>query len=585
MSKNKYILAIFLIVGLSLIAYGNSVVNEFAYDDISVVAQNKFITDISKASSLFKYEYFELSGEKTYRPVVTATYIADCYLWGKNATGYHFTNLLLHILSAIVFFSIGCVLFKNQPVSLVAALLFGCHPIFTESICSIAFREDILCSLFLFSSFLFYILFRHKNKFIFVIPIYLFYMLSVFSKEMGVVLIPIFIIFDLFYRRKPESWVLFFINYLFIMMITFFFFAVRFYWMQNPGDLFNRIPFSLSLFTKTIISYWTLYFFPVNLRPLYYHTKILPFAQDVIFAVVSVFVGLYGFINLEKKTKKEALFLISITYISFLPVLNIYPIRHVIAERYTYLPAVGFLFFMAIIFYNVTIKKYTRYIFILLISVLLIFTTRTISRNTVWKNNLTLWYNTARENPWLAEAFFSLGHAYQTKGNINKAVKAYKRAIKLNPEYFEPYVNLGNAYENKGNIKECIQYYKIAASIKPEESIAHFNLALAYFKINENDRALSEFKKCVKFDPDNYIAYNAIGNIYAKKGDNNKAKYYWLKSIKVKPDNVQAYLNLGSLFADTGNTKKAITFWRRALEIEPNNKQAKDNLMQFDNNN
>lgn len=581
MIRNKIFHATILIIGLIVISYGNSVINRFSYDDISVVAENKFITDIAGIKKLFGSDYFALSGEKTYRPVVTLTYIADCYFWGKNPHGYHLTNLVLHTVSAAVVFLVGLMLLNNKYIALTGALLFGCHPVFTESVCSVAFREDILCAIFMFSAFLCYLLFRKHENIIFMVFAWLFYLISVFSKEMGVVLLPVMVIFDLFYFRKPESWVVFCLNYILIAMVTAFFFTVRFYWLNNPGDFFYRIPFSPAVFLKSLVSYWSLYFFPLNLRPLYYHNKLMPFTRDIIFAVISLSVGLYGFISLKQKEKKTAVFFIVITYISFLPVLNIYPIRHVFAERYMYLPALGFLFFMAIVFYNVKILAKSIYINILLMSILVVFSSASMARNSVWMNNFTLWHNAAKKNPWLAEAFFSLGHAYQTRGNFKKAVQAYKKAIKLNPDYFDSYVNLGKAYEDKGFIKESIRYYKAASEIKPEESVAHFNLALIYFRIDEADKALHEFKECVKYDTRNYIAFNAIGNIYLKKGRPDKAKFYWEKSIEANPENAQAYVNLGLLFLNAGNPGDAGVYFRKALEIDPKNKIANENIIRL----
>src|SRR5690349_18530552 len=40
----------------------------------------------------------------TFRPVCDISIMLDYFLWGKNAWGYHLTNLLLHAFACLVFF-------------------------------------------------------------------------------------------------------------------------------------------------------------------------------------------------------------------------------------------------------------------------------------------------------------------------------------------------------------------------------------------------------------------------------------------------------------------------------------------------
>ena len=45
-----------------------------------------------------------------------------------------------------------------------------------------------------------------------------------------------------------------------------------------------------------------------------------------------------------------------------------------------------------------------------------------------------------------AEAYYNRGIAYGDKGEYDKAIEDYSKAIELNPEYAEAYNNRGNAY-------------------------------------------------------------------------------------------------------------------------------------------
>src|SRR4051812_7593882 len=77
---------------------------------------------LSKDAALFQH--------KSFRPVCDLSVALDYWLWGKNAYGYHVTNLVLHIANSILTFWLTKVLlqkfgFENVVVvSFLAGTLF-----------------------------------------------------------------------------------------------------------------------------------------------------------------------------------------------------------------------------------------------------------------------------------------------------------------------------------------------------------------------------------------------------------------------------------------------------------------------------
>lgn len=103
------IIPIFIIVCLSQFVYLNALSNQFVYDDEFIITNNSFIKTWDNFPKLFNREYFEHSGELSYRPVVTATYFIDYALWRLAPAGYHFTNNCLHSLNAVLLFFCFCI--------------------------------------------------------------------------------------------------------------------------------------------------------------------------------------------------------------------------------------------------------------------------------------------------------------------------------------------------------------------------------------------------------------------------------------------------------------------------------------------
>ena len=67
-----------------------------------------------------------------------------------------------------------------------------------------------------------------------------------------------------------------------------------------------------------------------------------------------------------------------------------------------------------------------------------------------------------------AQAHFRRGLAFETKGKLNKAISAYRQAVRISPQYTEAYNNLGNALQGKGMFDEAIAAYRQAVQINPQ---------------------------------------------------------------------------------------------------------------------
>lgn len=580
MTIRKKLTVFLLILILALIAYSNSLFCGFTYDDISVIEENSFITKLSNIQYLLNDGYFNNSAEKSYRPLATLTYMIDYAMWGENPFGYHLHNLILHIASALMIFLLGSMLIKDRTVTMIATLLFTCHPLMTESVCSVSFREDLLSAFFVLSALFTYLLYRQSGKMYWITLSLATYLLSLLSKEMGLAFIPIITVFELFRRKKEKTLLTAAVG---IAIVTAIFLLIRFVWMKNPDDSYVSSRFNFIVFAKTMFTYLQLYFFPIKLRILYYDTELFNHWKDAILCITAFLVGTIGFFNLKTKNKKIGFLFMSISVAGFLPVMNIYPIRHVVAERYTYLPAFGIFLFIALLLKDNLRRYKTKFLAIIVIISVSLFSARTIARNSIWTDNLSLWSSTAKNNPWLSEAFYSLAHAYQSRKDIDNAIITYKKAIQLNPNYFDAFVNLGRAYVERGIVNAGIKQYLRAMKLDSSSPIVRYNLGLAYDKVNQQEKALYQLNKCVELDPNYYQAYNALGIHYIKINDAKKAEFYWLKTLKINNSFTKAYSNLGSLYANSGNFDKARYFWNEALKINPNHEAVRTKLRHMEN--
>src|SRR5215470_14751084 len=117
-----------VLLGVSLLAYGNSLLNSFTLDDEMYIKRNPQVTEHS-----LRLLFHANESTSVYRPVTFATFAANWLVAGYKPVGYHLVNLLLHAAVTLLFFFALRKALKGMPhcetISFVAALLFASHPI------------------------------------------------------------------------------------------------------------------------------------------------------------------------------------------------------------------------------------------------------------------------------------------------------------------------------------------------------------------------------------------------------------------------------------------------------------------------
>jgi tetratricopeptide (TPR) repeat protein len=92
------------------------------------------------------------AGGGYYRPLIGLSYLIDRFAWFAQSEIMHFENVLLHLINTLLVYYLGRTLFirdgRERLFPLVAALLFGLHPLTTESVYWISGRTDLLAGQF-----------------------------------------------------------------------------------------------------------------------------------------------------------------------------------------------------------------------------------------------------------------------------------------------------------------------------------------------------------------------------------------------------------------------------------------------------
>ncbi|MGD1076172.1 MAG: tetratricopeptide repeat protein, partial [Thermodesulfovibrionales bacterium] len=111
--------------------------------------------------------------------------------------------------------------------------------------------------------------------------------------------------------------------------------------------------------------------------------------------------------------------------------------ENVFAKRYLYLPSFGFILLMALAlsWAKAVQPELASGLAIISLSVAVVYSAGTVSRNAVWKDDLTRFTDTVRKSPDAALPHYNLANAYLNQNRLDEAIHEYLSALKLKPDY------------------------------------------------------------------------------------------------------------------------------------------------------
>lgn len=173
-----------------------------------------------------------------------------------------------------------------------------------------------------------------------------------------------------------------------------------------------------------------------------------------------------------------------------------------------------------------------------------------------------------------ADTALSEGNKFFDLNENEKAIDAYKQAVKLNPDLAEAYFKLGITYSlienetddasaeptptpkaSKKNRKKdaperitksdkafenAVKAYKKIIAKNPKDDTAHFNLGRSYNKLNEDQDAEKSFRQAVKLKPDDSEYQTELGAILIKLAQYDEAVRALKKAVELDDTNLQA---------------------------------------------
>ncbi|MEI7998886.1 MAG: hypothetical protein WCH62_05215, partial [Candidatus Omnitrophota bacterium] len=148
MGSIRYALSL---VVITFLVFFNAINHPFVHDDVIFIAQNPQISRLDHLLDLFLHSSNDsaLAGINSYyRPVLEVFYRLEYRLFGFHAAGFHFVNVLIHIINGLLLFSLLCRLQFSKGLAFFISLLFLIHPVQSEAVACVSGISNILSVLF-----------------------------------------------------------------------------------------------------------------------------------------------------------------------------------------------------------------------------------------------------------------------------------------------------------------------------------------------------------------------------------------------------------------------------------------------------
>ncbi|MEI6817228.1 MAG: tetratricopeptide repeat protein [Bacteroidota bacterium] len=604
-----------VIFAFALLLYAQSVTFKYTLDDSSVTYENKIVTKgIAGIPELIRTDYWYGFDENLrvpeFRPTSLILLATEWQFFPDTPSVYHLVNVLLFSLTCLLIFFLLSRILEGYAiiVPFICTLLYAAHPIHTEVVDSIKSMDEILCFLFASTSLFFTIIAYDKNRIWMYALAAISFLLSLCSKETSISFL-IIIPGVLFIFRKPSIKSILYVSSIFVITTLAFLF-IRYEVIKSLPDKMFTSPLANSLngapnFASQkatafliLLKYVFLMIFPHPLSCDYSFSqiKIQTFSDPGAFFGLVLYIALGIYMALKYRINRIAAFAILFYLLTLSPVSNIFIIiGSTMAERFMYMPSLGFCLLITFIIAKLTKTDIIRNSFSnfsqlinrnknLLLVVLIflgLYSAKTIARSWDWKDNINLFGTDVKTVPNSAKAHFYWGNSLlmvqfpAEKDSAKKmllldqSIREFTSCVNIYPSYHDAYFDRGHAYKEKKEWKNMITDLEKSKSLYFKPTPLFFKeLGFAYAEVGNLDSAIKNLDSALVHQYDWPEVHNNLGSMYAKKGRYDDAFKEFNKAISQDPKYQNAYHNIGVNYGRLKDFPKAIESFNKALALD-----------------
>jgi hypothetical protein len=462
-------------MGVIAASYANTIHSPLLRDSEVIIGVDPRLRELSWHNLVLMFSksyWWPTFASPAYRPLTTFSFLVNWTLLGdqNNPLGYHLLNIALHMANTVLLFVVARRLAGPSTSSWfpwIASALFAAHPIETEAVTYVVGRSDELVAFAVLGGLLCHLRAaessgRARIRWLVLLATCAF--VGAFSKESGLVLIGVLVLHDaLFFwpglasslrerviagLRSRSAEYLVTLPSIVTLVVARYFAVVRnapfLGWPFIDNPLVDAsLPVRLLTAMKVFVMECGLLFIPYPLSSDYSYDAISLFGSGSAlenalcwFGIGNLVVVVVGAFAARRRAPVVAFGLLFFLG-TLVPTANVFFVTgSIMAERFLYVPSLGFCLAIAYAIALVTQKFSSRLPELVAPTALvLVFGVATHFRNEAWHDDLALWKSTVKAQPRSAHAHSGLAKALGEQGpdeaNLDAAIASAQLAVKI----------------------------------------------------------------------------------------------------------------------------------------------------------
>ena len=582
-----------ILILLASLPYVNSLANSFVYDDRQQILENPYVHSFRYLGRIFGSTVWSFEGAQGvtnyYRPLMTFAYLIGYKIYGRIPFGFHLMNLALHVAVVLLVFLVTERLFHDRLISLIASGLFAVHPIHTESVAWIAGITDLELSFLFLLTFLLYLRLEDTERentpsWFSYVSVIAAYCLALLSKEQALVLPALAIVYEHLYRpdRAASQFKDKARRYLPLCLVAAAYIAFRLFVLGGfaPAIWRPTMPWSQVLLSAIALigSYLGKLIWPVHLVAFYVFHESRSVLDPQVLAGLAGLIACAGLFVWLWRVARPFSFALVWMAATLAPVLNPrWMPAQVFAERYLYLPSVGFCWLIGGAAAKLWRQSrgesssrgraFVRQAIAVSVGVIAcLYAIRTVERNRDWRSDEVLYRKTLEAQPDAQVIHTNLGVDYSEHNDWSSAEREWILALGAGKPSAVPLTNLGLVRMREKRYSEATDLFNQAIALRPAYMAPYEHFAEMYSEMGRFADADKQFQKAVSLAPLDVNARNKYGHFLLEQGRASEAHEQFARSAEADA-NSDAYDNLGDLDLAAGDLHKARADYQAALAL------------------
>ena len=164
--------------------------------------------------------------------------------------------------------------------------------------------------------------------------------------------------------------------------------------------------------------------------------------------------------------------------------------------------------------------------------------------------------------------WFMQGRLFDSKGDVDGAIRSYEACLALDIESRKCALNLAVLKRATGDDVRVIELYQKILAHSPNYVPARFNLALAFRRSGSSKDAAKQYERILDLDQDNIKSRLNLAVIRKAEGRLDEAEMLLRDGLDIDPSHVSARFNLALLLGKRGNLSGKIEELQRVVRLD-----------------